>query len=228
MATEQDLTPGAACAFRRAAHVPIEPRQFELDPAAVAAAKETVRRVWRYDAVEAVQFTLDLGPECGETVRSVLLDTDAWFASGVRRIERSLRLLSGDYIPVFESPWAAYFTVPAMLGAELWWEEDPDAWPAVKTPPAKEVQQLYDLEEPDPARVAHIPQSLERLRIAAACLPPEVAIGGMDMMSPFGDVMTLTDQTQFFMALKRDPEAIHHACELVTRACSSPMTWPAC
>ena len=38
------------------------------------------------------------------------------------------------------------------------------------------------------------------------------------MMSPLGDVMDLMDQTLFFVSLKRHPEAILHACDVVTRA----------
>jgi hypothetical protein len=197
--------------------VSIEPLDFDLDSSAVAASKETVRRAWRYEEVDAVPFTVDLYPAVGETLRDVLLDDKAWFTSGVRRIERSLRTLGPTYIPLFEPPWTAYYLVPAMLGAELWWEEDLDAWPAVKTPLAREVGELDGLRQPDLVEAPHIARLLGRLRIAAACLPPEVAIGGMDMMSPFGDVQSITDQTKFFMALKRDPDAIHRACELVTR-----------
>jgi hypothetical protein len=196
--------------------VPAWPVEFELDPGAVAAAKETVRRAWRYEPVDEVPFTIDLYPAVGETVRDVLLDDDAWFTSGVRRIERSLRALGPGYSPLFEPPWTAYFLVPAMLGAELWWEADLDAWPAVKTPLAREVVELDAVRAPELASAPHISRLLGRLRTAAACLQPEVAIGGMDMMSPFGDVQSITDQTKFFMALKRDPDAIRRACELVT------------
>jgi hypothetical protein len=220
-ADERDVgaTPGRAAARTapKTGRVPISPVEFELDPSAVAAARETVRRAWRYEEVDAVPFTVDLYPAVDETVRDVLQDDEAWFSCGVRRIERSLRTIGRDYIPVFEPPWTAYYTVPAMLGAQLWWEEDADAWPAVKTPLAADAGALYGLPEPDARQAAHIPRSLARLRTAAACLPPEVAIGGMDMMSPFGDVMSITEQTRFFMALKRDPEAVHHACELITR-----------
>ena len=197
--------------------VPVGPVAFDLDPLAVAAAREAVRRAWRYEEVDAVPFTVDLYPAVGETLRDVLLDDEAWFSCGVRRIERSLRTIGADYIPLFEPPWTAYYTLPAVLGAQLWWEDDPT--------PGRRSRRRW---RPTPGRcsscgsrtsveAAHIPRTLERLRIAAACLPPEVAIGGMDMMSPFGDVQAVTDQTKFFMALKREPEAIHHACRLVTR-----------
>ena len=91
---------------------------------------------------------VDLGPQCDESVHDVLRQDEAWFNSGVRRIERSLGLLQDDYIPVFEPPWAGYFSTPAMLGAELWWEEDPDSWPAVKSPP------IRDLDDTRTARAA--------------------------------------------------------------------------
>jgi hypothetical protein len=105
-----------------------------------------------------------------------------------------------------------------MLGAELWWEDEADSWPAIKEPPIVDVAHLYALSAPDPRQDGHAPEILARLEIAAACFPQEVAIGGVDMMSPLGDVLALMDQTLFFVSLKRRPEAIHHACELVTRA----------
>jgi hypothetical protein len=191
--------------------------RFDVDPGVIESAKETTRRAWRYEEVDSIPFVVDLGPQCGETIRDVLLDTEAWFSSGVRRIERSHRLLGDDYIPVFEPPWAGYFTVPAMLGATLWWEEDPDAWPAVRAPLVTEIDQLGDLGETDTNVASHMPAVLERLGIACQCLPEDIAIGGVDMMSPLGDVMSIMDQTLFFLSLKRHPEAIRHICDKVTR-----------
>ena len=159
---------------------------------------------------------VDLGPECDESVQGVLLEDEAWFNSGVRRIERSLRLLQDDYIPVFEPPWAGYFSTPAMLGAELWWEEDPDSWPAVKSPPVRDLDALGRLEPPDVASSPHFMRILARLAVARDCLPPSVAVGGVDMMSPLGDLQGIMDQSLLFVAMKRAPEAIHRACDVIT------------
>jgi hypothetical protein len=200
----------------RTARVPVGPIDFDIDPASVERARELTRRAWRYEPVERVPVIVDLGPECDESVRDVLQDDDAWFNSGARRIERSLRVLQDDYIPVFEPPWAGYFSTPAMLGAELWWEDDPDAWPAVKSPPVQEIAALDELEPPDVASSAHFAQILARLETARDCLPPTVAIGGVDMMSPLGDLQGIMDQTLLFVAMKRHPDAIRRACEVIT------------
>ncbi len=199
-----------------ASRVPIGPVDFDLDPARVECARELTRRVWRYEQVEHVPVIIDLGPECDESVHDVLLRDDAWFNSGVRRIERSLRVLPDDYIPVFEPPWAGYFSTPAMLGAELWWEEDVDSWPAVKTPPVRDLDALDRLEVPDVHASAHFQNVLRRLAIARDCLPPAVAIGGVDMMSPLGDLQGIMDQSLLFVSMKRAPEAICRACEVIT------------
>lgn len=159
---------------------------------------------------------VDLGPECDERVHDVLSGDDAWFNSGVRRIERSLRLLQDDYIPVFEPPWAGYFSTPAMLGAELWWEDDPDSWPAVKSPPVRDLEALGMLEPPDVAASPHFANILRRLVIARDCLPVAVAIGGVDMMSPLGDLQVMMDQTLMFLSMKRHPDVLHRACDVIT------------
>ncbi len=209
--TERDA---ARVAARR--RVPVGPVEFDLDPAVVERARELTRRTWRYQEVERVPVIIDLGPECDESVHDVLLEDEAWFNSGVRRIERSLRLLQDDYIPVFEPPWAGYFSTPAMLGAELWWEEDPDSWPAVKSPPVRDLDALGRLEPPDVASSPHFARILARLAVARDCLPPAVAIGGVDMMSPLGDLQVIMDQTLMFLSMKQHPDALHRACDVIT------------
>jgi len=203
----------ARSAARR--RTPVGPVEFDLDPALVEGARELTRRTWGYQEVDRVPVIVDLGPECDESVHDVLLRDEAWFNSGVRRIERSLRLLQDDYVPVFEPPWAGYFSTPAMLGAELWWEEDPDSWPAVKSPPARDLEALASLEPPDVASSPHFSRILTRLAIARDCLPASVAIGGVDMMSPLGDLQGIMDQTLLFLSMKQHPDAIHRACDVI-------------
>ena len=55
-----------------------------------------------------------------------------------------------------------------------------------------------------------------RLAIARDCLPPAVAIGGVDMMSPLGDLQGIMDQTLMFLSMKQHPDALHRACDVVT------------
>ena len=201
----------------RAPRLEIEPQSLEIDPDTVARRKEEMRRVWRYQPVDHIPIMVDLSPVCGETVRDAHLDTSAWFSSAVRRIEWSLELLPDDYIPLVQPPWLAFHTVPAMFGAQLWWAEDPNTMPGIKDPPLMGIEQIEGLRERDPYRDGFCPDLLRRLEIAVACFPPEVAIGGIDMTSPLSDVLDLMDQTLFFVSLKRSPEAIHRACEVVTR-----------
>jgi hypothetical protein len=201
----------------RAERLDIEPHSFDIDAVAIARRKEELRRVWRYEPVDHVPVTVDLSPVCGETVRDAHLDASAWFSSAVRHIEWSLAALPDDYIPLVRPPWLGFHTVPAMFGAQIWWADDPHAMPAVKEALVTTVDQLWELLEHDPRRDGHCPEILRRLQIAAACFPPEVAIAGVDMASPLGDVLELMDQTLFFVSLKRSREAIHHACEVVTR-----------
>ena len=196
----------------------IEPQAFDIDADEVERRKENMRRVWRYEEVDHIPVTVDFSPECGETVRDAHLRTQSWFSSAVRRIQWSLRLLTDDYIPLAEPPWLAFHTVPALFGAKLWWAEDPNEMPGIKDPLVTVVEQLYELPDPDPCSDGFLPEILHRLAIAEECFPAEVSLGGVDMMSPLGDVMDLMDQTLFFVSLKRHPEAILHACDVVTRA----------
>lgn len=196
----------------------LEAGNLEVDAEKCERVKTEMRQVWRYEPVDHIPVLIDIGPECGVTVRDALLDTEAWFSSAVRRIERSLRVLPDDYVPWVGPPWAAFHTVPVMLGAQLWWEQDPDAFPAIKSPVVTEIDQVYELRDPDPYSSGMAPEILRRLELAAECFPREVSLVGADMMSPLGDVLGLMDQTLFFVSLKSHPEAIHHACEVVTRA----------
>ena len=196
----------------------IEPQTFAIDAGEVERRRENMRRAWRYEQVDHVPVTVDFSPSVGETLRDTHLRTEAWFASAVRRIQWSLRLLTDDYIPLAEPPWLAFHTVPAMFGAQLWWADDPNEMPGIKDPPVTHIEQLWELPDPDPHRDGFVPETLRRLGIARDCFPAEVALGGVDMMSPLGDVMSLMDQTLFFVSLKRHPDAILNACDAVTRA----------
>lgn len=196
----------------------IEPQAFAIDASEVERRKEEMRRAWLYEHVDHIPITVDLSPECGETVRDAHLHAEAWFSSAVRRIQWSLRLLPDDYIPLAEPPWLAFHTVPTMFGAQLWWSEDPNEMPGIRDPLITDIEQLYELPDPDPHSDGIAPEILRRLTVANECFPAEVSLGGVDMMSPLGDVMDLMDQTLFFVSLKRHPEAILHACDVVTRA----------
>lgn len=196
----------------------IEPQTFEMDVSAIERAKEELRRTWRYEEVDHIPIMIDLSPECGETVRDAHTITRAWFSSAVRRIKWSLEALPDDYIPLVEPPWLAYHTIEALFGVPLWWADDPNAFPGIKKAPVTDVSGLYELPKPDPYLNPFMVEILHRLEIANVCFSDEVSIGGVDMMSPLGDVQELMDQTLFFVSLKRHPEAIHHACEVVTEA----------
>jgi hypothetical protein len=195
----------------------IGPQRFDIDPSEVEQRKERLRRVWRYEPVDHIPIAIDLSPACGETVPRIHLDTTAWFSSAVRRIQWSLAFVPDDYIPLLEPPWLGFHTVPVMLGAELWWADSWDAMPAIKKPLVTSVEEASSLCVGNPYRDGFCPEILRRLEIATACFGPEVAIGGVDMNSPLGDVMDLMDQTSFFVALKRWPDVIHRAAETVTR-----------
>jgi hypothetical protein len=196
----------------------IEPQHFEIDRDKLDRVKEERRRVWRYERVDHIPVVIDLYPKLGETVHDALKNTEAWFASAVRRIHFLLAALPDDYIPYVDPPWQASFTVPVMLGAELWWSDDPNVYPAIRDHPLVDVDQIFELQNPDPYRDGFMPEILRRLGIASSCFPAEVAIGGVDMTSPLMDVLNLMDEWLFLVSLKRHPEAIHHACQVVTRA----------
>ena len=198
--------------------IEIGPQTFAIAAREVERRKENMRRAWRYEPVDHIPVTIDLSPACGETVRDAALRTESWFASAVRRIRWSLRVLSDDYIPLAEPPWMPFHLVPAMLGAALWWAEDPNEMPGIKDPLVTAIDQLYELPDADPHSDGFVPEILRRLAIAKECFPAEIALGGVDMTSPLGDVLDLMDQTLFFVSLKRHPEAILHACDVVTRA----------
>jgi hypothetical protein len=71
------------------------------------------------------------------------------------------------------------------------------------------------LEPPDMEASPHFSRILARLATARDCLPPTVAIGGVDMMSPLGDLQGIMDQTLLFLSMKQHPDAIHRACDVI-------------
>lgn len=190
---------------------------LEIDSRKVERRKDERRRVWRYQKVDHIPVIVDLYPTCGFTARERYEDFEAWYACNLESIRRSLATLPDDYIPSTHLVWGGDMTIATMFGASLYWSSDPDQDPSVAKRLITDVAQIYGLPVPDPVRDGRMPENLRWMRLLAERLPQEVHLAGLDMTGPLANTFSMMDEQLFYIALKEEPEAVHHLLSLVTR-----------
>jgi hypothetical protein len=178
--------------------------------------KDLYRRVFDYQTVDHLPvFVWVQGPTCAEhTIRWELESSQNQLAANLAWIERSLRLLPDDYIPVVRIT-QGYLTVATMFGCQVHWSEDPNQPPGVMEHPIKDLGQIYGLRRPNPDS-GWMPENLFRMRLFAESLPPDVSLTGVDIGGPLNNMKDLVDTNLFYTSFYDDPRAVHHLLTLLS------------
>lgn len=146
----------------------------------------------------------------GRAILDYFTSDDMWFESNRAAIEAFPEAI---FLPGF---WAEYgmCTEPSAFGARCSFPED--EFPFAK-PTIKRIEDIDDLEEPDPAKDGLLPFVLKRMRWA---LPRMAAIGHRPRFSvsrgPLNVASFLMGVTELMIALKTEPERAHRLLTLVT------------
>ena len=171
--------------------------------------KERVRRAWRYQRVDHIPLGFCLDDYSQHTVRELCEDGQLQFEWNRRNIERLLRLLPDDYIPVARV-WPGYMTIATVFGLQVHWSDDPNQAPGVAEHLIRDMAQVYDLKLPDPAASGLMPFNLRWLRYFAEHFPPEVSLTGIDLGGPINTAKDLLGTNLLYTAFYDDPDAFHH------------------
>lgn len=147
---------------------------------------------------------------CGMAIADYLASENAWFEANRRVIEAFPECL---FIPGFWSEFGMC-TEPSAFGARCIFPRD--AFPyAEKT--ITDTGQIGELKEPDPATDGLLPFMLNRLRWAR---PRIEALGHKIRFSvsrgPLNIASFLMGATEFLLALKTDPQAVHGLLSVIT------------
>ncbi len=189
---------------------------LNIDHNEIERRKHVYRRIFDYQPVDHLPvFIWVQGSTSAEhTVQWELESSENQLAANLAWIERSLRLLPDDYIPVVRIT-QGYLTVATMFGCQVHWSDDPNQPPGVMEHPIKDLSQVYGLVHPS-LDAGWMPENLRRMRLFAESLPPDVYLTGVDIGGPLNNMKDLIDTNLFYTAFYDNPRAVHHLLDLLT------------
>ena len=189
---------------------------LEIDHNEMERRKALYRRVFDYQPVDHLPVFIWLQgatrPE--HTIRWELESGKNQLEANIAWIQRSLRLLPDDYIPVVRIT-QGYLTIASMFGCQIHWSEDPNQPPGVLEHPVKTLDQIRTLKRPAP-EAGMMTENLRRMRLFAEALPPEVSLTGIDIGGPLNNLKDLLDTNLLYTSFYDDPQAVHALLDLLT------------
>jgi Uroporphyrinogen decarboxylase (URO-D) len=189
---------------------------LDIDHNEIERRKALYRRVFDYQPVDhlPVFFWMQGATRSKHTIRWELESGKNQLEANLAWIERSLRLLPDDYIPVVRIT-QGYLTIATMFGCEVHWSEDPNQPPGVLEHPVKDLRQVYKLKRPG-VRDGIMPENLRRMQLFAVNLPPDVSLTGIDIGGPLNNLKDLLDTNLFYTSFYDDPKSTHALLDLLT------------
>lgn len=177
--------------------------------------KAFYRRVFDYQKVDHLPvFIWIQGPIHAEhTLRWELESGKNQLEANLGWIERSLRLLPDDYIPVVRIT-QGYLTIATMFGCQVHWSDDPNQPPGVLEHPINDLHQVYSLKRPG-VQDGMMPENLQRMRLFAEALPPDVSLTGIDIGGPLNNLKDLLETNLFYTGFYDDPQAVAFLLDLL-------------
>ena len=189
---------------------------LNIDPKEIERRKDLYRRIFDYQPVDhlPVFIWVQGATSADHTIRWELESGENQLAANLAWIERSLRLLPDDYIPVVRIT-QGYLTLATMFGCQVHWSEDPNQPPGVLQHPIKELRPDLQLGAPRPGRRDDAGEPAPDEPVCQS-LPPDVYLTGVDVGGPLNNAKDLIDTNLFYTAFYDDPPAVHHLLDLLT------------
>ncbi len=175
-----------------------------IDRAELERRKERVRRAWSYRRVDHIPVAFVLDGDPPHTLRELCENGELQLEANRRHIDRLLRLLPDDYIPVARL-WPGYVTLATMFGLPIHWSEDPDQPPGVGGKLVTGIGQAADLAAPDPREAGLMPFNLHWLARFREAFPLEVSLAGIDLGGPLNTARDLFETNLLFTAMYDHP-----------------------
>ena len=187
----------------------------DIDGREMERRKDRIRRAWAYRRVDHVPvgfFMEDLGRY---SLREQCENGRIQFQVNYNCIDRFLRLLPDDYIPVARL-WCGYVTLASMFGVAIHWSDNPNQAPGVAHHPIRDMSQVHGLRKPDAATSGLMPFNLRWIRYYRENFPPEVYFTGMDLGGPMNTAKDLLDTNLLYTAFFDSPEEYRRLLDLAT------------
>jgi hypothetical protein len=187
-----------------------------IDHREIERRKEIYTRAFHYQPIDHIPIFIWLQgstrPE--HTLRWELESSEHQLQANLDWIERSLRTVPDDYIPVVRIT-QGYLTIASMFGCQAHWSEDPNQPPGVLEHPIKQLEQARGLPHPT-LESGMMPENLRRMRLFAEHLPEDVSLTGVDIGGPLNNLKDLLDTNLFYTAFYDDPALVHETLALLT------------
>ena len=176
----------------------------DIDRAEIERRKDRIRRAWDYRRVDHVPLAYVWEGDGRHTLRELCEDGGLQLEANRRNIDRLLRLLPDDYIPVARF-WPGYMTIATMFGLEVHWSDDPSQPPGVTGRKLHDIAEVHTLVPPDPRTAGIMPRNLSWLARFRDELPPEVGLAGLDLGGPLNTAKDLFETDLLFTAMYDAP-----------------------
>jgi Uroporphyrinogen decarboxylase (URO-D) len=185
----------------------------DIDQGEIEHRKERLRRAWGYRKVDHIPLAYVLDGDGSHTPRELCEDGGLQLEASILNIDRLLRLLPDDYLPVARF-WPGYMTIATMFGMEIHWSDDPSQPPGVRGKKVTCLADLRGLRPPDPRSAGIMPSNLAWLKRFRDRLPPLVSLAGLDRGGPLNTAKDLFETDLLFTAMYDAPEELARFLEL--------------
>jgi len=186
-----------------------------LDLERIETAKQRLRDVWAYQRVDQIPVFVRISGKIGHTRREIIESDELQYQMNYSNLERSLRILPGDYIP-YARVWFGYMTIASMFGIPIHWSADPNQPPGVAHPLITDLEAIYQLKMPNCQRDGLMQDNLRLQRLFAKRFPRWVYLTGFDLGGPLNSCRDLIEGTTLYTAMIEQPEALHYLLDKLT------------
>jgi uroporphyrinogen-III decarboxylase len=182
----------------------------------IEAARERFAAAWRGENKKRPVFVLmDVNAAlCGyDDAPENYFEPAAMFDYQAAKIDRHMREIHDDYIPVFH-PWYSTAVLPSALGVKVRFIKGMD--PAAESTVIDEPSDVKKLEFPDFEKDGLMPKVLETIDYFRANTDAAVAV--TDTQGPLNIALTLTGLSKFFVWMYEYPETVHELMDFSAQA----------
>ena len=179
----------------------------------IARSRERLRAAWNRQNDKPVFIISDVNYAlCGQhDIPEDYFEPAAMFEYQKNKIERHMREIDDDYIPVFH-PWYGTAVVPSALGIDVRFQKglDPTATGAV----LNEAEDIKKLREPDYQNDGQFPGVLRCLKYFRENTDAPVCV--TDTQGPFNIALTLAGVENLFIWMYQEKTLVHELMEFCT------------
>jgi len=187
----------------------------DIDSKKIELRKERIRRAWSYRSVDHIPIGFFIDDLSVYSLKELCQDGQLQFEMNFKNIDRLLRVIPDDYIPVARV-WPGYMTIATMFGIEIHWSDDPNQSPGVTQHIIENIKDIYKLKMPNAREDGLMPFNLRWLRYFREKFPEQVHLTGIDLGGALNTAKDLFSTNLLYTAFYDSPVEYHHFLKMAT------------